>query len=72
MNNPTKMIIITSNEDLIQQISLNTSKDTRIIDLDENNSMNLISKENNNLLDLTFLTQLSELVCIDIYKNFFL
>jgi hypothetical protein len=59
------MIIITSNEDLIEQYSLKNSSNTCIIDLDENNSMNSISKDNNNFLDLTFLAQLSEFVCIE-------
>ncbi len=65
MNNQAKMIIITSNEDLIEQYSLKNSSNTCIIDLDENNSTNLISKDNNNFLDLTFLAQLSEFVCIE-------
>lgn len=63
MSNQTKMIIITSNEDLIHQLSSNNCKDTRVINLDENNSIPSISKNNNNLFDLTFLAQLSELVC---------
>lgn len=70
-NNQTKMIIITSNEDLIQQFSLNQSDNTRIIDLDENNSA---STDNNNLVDLNFLVQLSEYVCIYLFiqnNNFF-
>ncbi|CAF1163507.1 unnamed protein product [Rotaria sp. Silwood1] len=55
------MIIITSNEDLIHQLCLNTSKNTHVIDLDGKNSTSPISKNNNGLLDLTFLAQLSEL-----------
>lgn len=65
MSNQTKMIIITSNEDLIDQLSLNkAAKDIRIIDLDANKTTTSMSKVNNNLLDLTFLAQFSELVCI--------
>ncbi|CAM4752097.1 unnamed protein product [Rotaria magnacalcarata] len=55
------MIIITSNGDLIDRLSLNKSESTRIIDLDTNNLANTIFKVNNNLLDLTFLAELSEL-----------
>jgi hypothetical protein len=69
MINQPKMIIITSNEDLINQLSLNNSKDTRIIDLDENKSTTSIPKENNNFLDLTFLAQLSEFVSINYLIN---
>ncbi|CAF2151622.1 unnamed protein product [Rotaria magnacalcarata] len=61
MNNQMKMIIITSNDDLIDRLSLNKSESTRIIDLDTNNLANTIFKVNNNLLDLTFLAELSEL-----------
>jgi hypothetical protein len=64
MNNQAKMIIITSNEDLIEQISLNKSENTRIIDLDRNKSNSSLNKDNNNSIDLNFLAQLSELVCI--------
>ncbi len=64
MNNQAKMIIITSNEDLIQEFSLKKSENTHIIDLDETNSTNSISKDNNHFLDVTFLAELSELVCI--------
>lgn len=69
MNSQAKMIIITSNEDLIQQFSLTNSDNTRIIDLDENNSTlkennNYNNNDNNNFFDLDVLAQLSEIVCI--------
>ncbi len=69
MNNHAKMIILTSNEDLIEQLSLNKSENTRVIELDQNKPIPSSSKENHNhhnpnLLDLTFLAQFSELVCI--------
>ncbi|CAF1307017.1 unnamed protein product [Rotaria sordida] len=56
------MVIITSNEDLIHQICLNKTENTRIIDLNESNSTSSsISNNNNGLLDLTFLAEFSEL-----------
>jgi hypothetical protein len=65
MNNQAKMIIITSNEDLIEQISLNQSENTRIIDLNQNKiNSSMIIKDNNHSIDLNLLAQLSELVCI--------
>jgi hypothetical protein len=63
MINQTKMLIITSNEDLIHEVSTKNCQDTRIINLGENNSTPSISKDNNNLFDLNILAQLSELVC---------
>jgi hypothetical protein len=57
MNNQTKLVIITSNEDLIRQISSNKcSRDTHIINLDDKSS------EKTNYFDLNLLAQLSELV----------
>ncbi|CAF1175641.1 unnamed protein product [Rotaria magnacalcarata] len=64
MANETKMIIITSNEDLIRQFSLNKTNNTLIIDLD--NEKKMVSKRknnnnNNNIIDLALLAELSEL-----------
>ncbi|CAM4769292.1 unnamed protein product [Rotaria magnacalcarata] len=42
------MIIITSNGDLIDRLSLNKSESTRIIDLDTNNLANTIFKNSTN------------------------
>jgi hypothetical protein len=65
MNNQAKMIIITSNEDLIEQISLNKSENTRIIDLDQNNpNSSMMMKDNHNSIDLNLIAQFSEFVCI--------
>jgi hypothetical protein len=64
MATQTKMIIITSNEDLIQQFSLNKTKNTKIIDLDNTNQITLIDKDNNDIIDFNLLAQLSELVRI--------
>ena len=58
----TKMVIITSNEDIIQQFSLNKSEKTQIIDLDEDFDLTSLSTDQKNLTDLAFLAQLSELV----------
>jgi len=64
MSSQTKMIIITSNEDIIQQLSFNKTKNTHIIDLDKNNQINLNGKDDNHIIDLNLLAQLSELVRI--------
>ncbi|CAF1013610.1 unnamed protein product [Adineta steineri] len=61
MNHPTKMIIITSNKDLIDELSTKKSADTQIINCNGNNLIDLISKDNNNSFDFNFLAQLSEL-----------
>jgi len=58
MANQTKMIIITSDENVIRRFSLN--KNTQIIDLDNNTLMTSTTKD----IDLNFLAQLSELVRI--------
>jgi len=60
----TKMIIITSNEDIIQQLSFNKAKNTQIIDLDNNNQITLNGKDDNDSTDLNLLARLSGIVCI--------
>ena len=59
----TKIIIITSNEDTIRQFSLNKSADTHIILLD-NDKQVTTTANNNNIMDMALLAELSELVCI--------
>jgi hypothetical protein len=60
----TKMIIITSNEDIIRQFSLNKTTNTHIVDLDNNQQVTSIAKDNNNIINLALLAELSELVRI--------
>ncbi len=68
MASQTKMIFITSDEDLVHKISLNKSTNTRIIDLDDHEQMSLTVNDNN-IIDLA-LAELSQLVCIyNIHKN---
>jgi hypothetical protein len=64
MATQTKMIIITSNEDIIRRFVLNKTKNTHIIDLDSGNEVNSIEKDDNNMINLDFLAQLSQLVRI--------
>jgi hypothetical protein len=64
MMTETKMIIITSNEDIIRQFSFNKTTNTHIIDLDNNKQMVPIEKDSNNSVNLAFFAGLSELVCI--------
>jgi len=63
MARPTKMIFITTNQELISQIASKKSTNTHIIDLDDDKQMSSITKVNNNNINLT-LAELSKLVCI--------
>jgi hypothetical protein len=60
----TKVIIITSNEDLILQIRSIKSANTRIIDLDDNEQGSSTINDGTNIRNLAFLAQLSDPVCI--------
>jgi hypothetical protein len=64
MAGQTKMIIITSNEDIIRQFSLNNSKNTQIIDLDNNKQVTSIENDQDNHINMNLLAELSQLVCI--------
>ncbi|CAF1346080.1 unnamed protein product [Adineta ricciae] len=59
MAKQTKMIFITSNEDLVHQIASKQVEDTHIIDLDD--PKQVTSMINNNSINWTFLAGLSEL-----------
>jgi hypothetical protein len=58
MAGQTKMIVITSNEDLIRKFYLNQKINTQIIELDDD------EQDDNNIINLPFLAELSELVRI--------
>jgi hypothetical protein len=64
MATQTKMIIITSDEDIIRQFSINKTKNTQIIDLDNNSQLISTEKDNNDVTALNLLAQLSGMVCI--------
>jgi hypothetical protein len=64
MATQTKMIIITSDEDIIRQFYLNKSKNTRIIDLDDEKQITTTANDTNNIMDMALLAELSELVRI--------
>jgi hypothetical protein len=70
MAGETKMIIITSNEDLIQQLSTKKTTNTHIIDLDDEKKVTAMTKDNNNMINLAFLAELSEIVRI-LHKKIF-
>jgi hypothetical protein len=57
MAGQTQMIVITSNEDLIRKLSSNRKINKQIIELDD-------EEQNNNIINLPFLAELSELVRI--------
>jgi len=63
MAGETKMILITSNENLIRQFFLNKAANTRIIDIDNDNRMTSTINDND-MTDLALFAGLSELVCI--------
>ena len=58
-NGQTKMIIITSDEDLIRQLALNKRPDTRIVDLDRPNQHLAANPNEKDMIDLAFLAELS-------------
>jgi hypothetical protein len=62
MATQTKMIIITADEDLIRQFSLNKSRNTQIIDLDTNKQITSIG---DNDININVLAELSQLVRIE-------
>ncbi|CAF0907329.1 unnamed protein product [Adineta ricciae] len=59
MNGQTKMIIITSDEDLIRQLALHKRPDTRIVDLDRPNQHLAANPNENDMIDLAFLAEFS-------------
>jgi hypothetical protein len=70
MAGQTKMLIITSDEDIIRRFSLDKTKNTHIIDLRNDNQGTSIKKVNKNISDLAFFAGLSQLVCIlYLYKS---
>ena len=62
MAGQTKMIIITSDEDVIRQFAFNKNKNTHIIDMDNNNNNNRqiisIEKNGNNTINLNLLPEI--------------
>jgi hypothetical protein len=64
MTGQTKMIIITSDEDIIRQFSFNKTKNTHIIDLDNNKQPTSTETDGNHIIDMALLAELSKLVCI--------
>jgi hypothetical protein len=59
-----KMIIITSNEDIVRQYSLNKTKNRQIIDSNKNKQITSIENDKNNIMDFDLLAELSQLVRI--------
>ncbi len=64
MSGHTKIVIITSNEDIIRRFSLNKTTNTHIIDFDNNKQVTSTTIDNNNIINLTLLAELSQLVRI--------
>ncbi len=64
MTSQKKIVVITSNEDLIRQLSLHKTPNTHIIDLNETNQNASMANGNDNIIDLTFLAKLSQPVSI--------
>jgi hypothetical protein len=62
MAGQTKMIIITSNEDLIRQFCANKTTNTQIIKLDHDKQVTTMAEDDSNITNLAFLAELSELV----------
>jgi hypothetical protein len=64
MTGQTKMIIITSDEDIIRKFSLNKTKNTQIIDLDNDKQTTSNETNVNNMIHIALLAELSQPVCI--------
>ncbi len=68
MTAQTKMIIITSDEDIIRQFSFKKPQNTRIIDLDNNKQHASTETDGNEMIDMALLAELSKLVRIFIIQ----
>jgi hypothetical protein len=64
MTGQTKMIIITSDEDLIRKLCLNKTINTQIIELDHDKQVTAMAEDDNNIINLPFPAELSQLVRI--------
>lgn len=65
MAGATKIIIITSDEDVIRQFALhNNNENTHILNLDKNKQIIPTTEDNNNMINLDFLVHLSAVVRI--------
>jgi hypothetical protein len=62
MAGQTKMIFITSNEDLVRQISSQKTTDTHIIDLDDHKQVTSMIDSGNDVINWALLAGLSEFV----------
>jgi hypothetical protein len=69
MAGQTKMIIITSNEDIIRQFSFNKTKNTHIIDLNDQKQITSKQTDDNIIINLAFLAELAKLVRIFLKLN---
>lgn len=66
MSGQTKLIIITSDEDIIRQFSLNATNNAQVIDLDSVKQTTSNQNHDDILLRLAGLTELPKSVCIHI------
>jgi hypothetical protein len=64
MAGQTKMIIITSDADVIRQFCANKTTNTQIIELDHDKQVTTMAADDNNIINLPFLAELSQLVRI--------
>ncbi len=60
----TRIIILTSNEDIIRQFSLNRTKNTQIIDLDNDKQIAPIENDQNDHINMNLLAEFSQFVRI--------
>ena len=64
MTGRTKLIIITSDEDIIEQFSLNQTHNTHIVDFDNVKQTTSDPNNDNFLVNLARLAKLPQSVCI--------
>ena len=61
-SNASRMVVITSNEELIAQFSSDPTLNTRVIDLDDSEQVQELTKERSDLFNLAFFAQLADQV----------
>jgi hypothetical protein len=67
MTSQKHIVLLTSDEDLIRQLFLHKTSNTRIIDLHGSNQSTSRTDNNDNMIDLTFLAKLSQPVSISYF-----
>ena len=65
----TKLIILTSDESLIRQFSLNKTKNKHVIDLDKKKQVAMNNKVNHDIINLSLLAEFSDLFILNTLRR---